>query len=344
MLYRAAMIVRWGLDFADRCSWPSLRRGARCSSPPSAGARPRSSGGTPFRRRAVPCRGGRGRAGAPSPPPGTPDADGLVALGRRKRHRHRQGGLRADLDVPVVSIPTTYGRALMWTQLFGTPRSRDPHKGGGDGRARGRASSTSPSSRWPCPSGESWGTALNALTHCAEALYVRGTRRRRPTRDCARGRRGRSPRGGRRGARRRPTTARRGGACWRAPCTRVSAARRGWACGARDGAGAGRALRPLAPFHERGEPRDTRCASTARVPAAALRRSGRGYGQGRIRSPGWRSWRRCGRPHAAARLRRPRGGAPRARRGGRGAPRAPAKANPRPAAAEAILGLLRELW
>jgi maleylacetate reductase len=98
-------------------------------------------------------------------------ADSLVAVG---------GGSAIDLakavsaatGLAVVSLPTTYSGAE-WTAFFGV---RDPDrrlKGGGAG-ARLGAIVYEPRLTLDLPRPETVGTALNALAHCAEALYVEG--------------------------------------------------------------------------------------------------------------------------------------------------------------------------
>jgi maleylacetate reductase len=99
------------------------------------------------------------------------DADGLLAVG---------GGSAIDLakavsaatGLPVVSVPTTYSGSE-WTQFFGI---RDPSRrmrGGGAG-AHLAAIVYEPELLLDLPRAQSGGTALNALAHCAEALYVTG--------------------------------------------------------------------------------------------------------------------------------------------------------------------------
>ena len=98
-------------------------------------------------------------------------ADGLLAVG---------GGSAIDLakavssetGLPVVSVPTTYSGAE-WTDFFGV---RDP-----DRRMRGGGSAAQPAGivyeprlMLDLPREQSGGTALNALAHCAEALYAAG--------------------------------------------------------------------------------------------------------------------------------------------------------------------------
>ena len=97
--------------------------------------------------------------------------DGLLAVG---------GGSAIDLGkaissvtgLPLVSVPTTYSGAE-WTQFFGV---RDPqrHMVGGGGGAHLAGIVYEPKLTLELPRAESGGTALNALAHCAEALYVAG--------------------------------------------------------------------------------------------------------------------------------------------------------------------------
>jgi maleylacetate reductase len=101
----------------------------------------------------------------------TVDADGLLAVG---------GGSAIDLakavsaatNLPVVSVPTTYSGSE-WTPSFGI---RDPQRrmqGGGVG-ATLAGIVYDPALTLTLPLEESVGTAMNALAHCAEALYVKG--------------------------------------------------------------------------------------------------------------------------------------------------------------------------
>jgi maleylacetate reductase len=78
----------------------------------------------------------------------------------------------AEADVRVVSVPTTYAGAE-WTPFFGI---RDPERkmrGGGAGAHLG-AVVYEPKLTLSLPRSETVGTALNALAHSAEALYVEG--------------------------------------------------------------------------------------------------------------------------------------------------------------------------
>jgi maleylacetate reductase len=98
-------------------------------------------------------------------------ADGILALG---------GGSAIDLGkalsartgLPLVSIPTTYAGAE-WTPFFGV-RDRDRKIRGGGTGAHLAGALYEPQLTLGLPRAETVGTAMNALAHCAEALYVRG--------------------------------------------------------------------------------------------------------------------------------------------------------------------------
>ena len=98
-------------------------------------------------------------------------ADGVLAVG---------GGSAIDLgkaisaaaDLPLISVPTTYAGAE-WTSYFGV---RDPERRmrGGGGGAHPAAVVYEPELTLELSPETSVGTAMNALAHCAEALYVQG--------------------------------------------------------------------------------------------------------------------------------------------------------------------------
>jgi maleylacetate reductase len=101
----------------------------------------------------------------------TGGADGLLAVGGGSAIDTAKA-VSAATGLPVVSVPTTYSGAE-WTRGFGIRDEARRVKGGGSG-AHVAGIVYEPELTYDLPPGESGGTALNALAHCAEALYVQG--------------------------------------------------------------------------------------------------------------------------------------------------------------------------
>jgi maleylacetate reductase len=97
--------------------------------------------------------------------------DGLLAVGGGSAIDTAKA-VSARTELPVVSVPTTYSGAE-WAPGFGIRDEERRVKAGGGG-ARLAGIVYEPELTLGLPPGETAGTALNALAHSAEALYVEG--------------------------------------------------------------------------------------------------------------------------------------------------------------------------
>jgi maleylacetate reductase len=98
-------------------------------------------------------------------------SDGILAVGGGSAIDLAKA-LSATTGLELVSVPTTYSGAE-WTTFFGV-RDHDRRMKGGGGGARLAGIVYEPKLTLELPRAQSGGTAMNALAHCAEALYVAG--------------------------------------------------------------------------------------------------------------------------------------------------------------------------
>ena len=101
----------------------------------------------------------------------SPGADSLLAVGGGSAIDTAKN-TSAQTGLPLVSVPTTYSGAE-WTPAFGI-RSPDRRIVGGGGGAILAAIVYDVGLTLGLPREATVGTSMNALAHCAEALYVRG--------------------------------------------------------------------------------------------------------------------------------------------------------------------------
>ena len=101
----------------------------------------------------------------------TADADSILAVGGGSAIDLAKA-ISAETGLSLVSVPTTYSGAE-WTPGFGIRDHERRAKGGGSG-ARLAGIVYEPELTLGLPRPETVGTAMNALDHAAEALYVKG--------------------------------------------------------------------------------------------------------------------------------------------------------------------------
>jgi maleylacetate reductase len=160
------VIVRWGLDeLAPLLGDLGIEEPLLVTSERWAGLDvPAAARFTGVRRHAPLDSVAAARAAATS-------ADGLVAVGGGSAIDTAKA-VSAETGLRVVAVPTTYSGAE-WTGGFGVRDESRGLKTGGRG-ARPVGIVYEPELTLGLPARETGGTAMNALAHCAEALYVVG--------------------------------------------------------------------------------------------------------------------------------------------------------------------------
>jgi maleylacetate reductase len=160
------MIVRWGLaSLRDVLAELGLERPLLVSTARWEGL------ALPVERRFAGVRSHAEIAGVRAATEAASDADGLVALGGGSAIDTAKA-VSVERELPLVSIPTTYSGAE-WTVGFGVRDAASRTKSGATG-ALVRGIVYEPELTLGLPRDQSAGTAMNALAHCAEALYTAG--------------------------------------------------------------------------------------------------------------------------------------------------------------------------
>jgi maleylacetate reductase len=160
------VIVRWGL-----AAYPEVLEELGIQRPLLVTTRRWDGLDLPVAARYSGCRQHAPRAAVEEAAAAAAGADGLVALGGGSAIDTAKA-VSAQTGLPVVSIPTTYSGAE-WTSGFGVrDEERGLKLGGGGAHVAGIVYDVELT--LGLPPDETGGTALNALAHCAEAVYVTG--------------------------------------------------------------------------------------------------------------------------------------------------------------------------
>lgn len=160
------MIVRWGLD-----SLPQVLAELGIERPLLVTTRRWDGVSLPVAARFAGCRRHVPASTVAAAVSAAEGADGLVALGGGSAIDTAKA-VSAETGLQVVSVPTTYAGAE-WATGFGVlDEARGVKIGGSGARIAGIVYEVELT--LGLPRDETGGTALNALAHCAEALYVAG--------------------------------------------------------------------------------------------------------------------------------------------------------------------------